>query len=192
MSGAPLSPPAGGLDGHAATPSQTVGPFFLFALAPDERLGSLAATAVGERLHLHVRVLDGAGMPVADALVEIYQANAAGEYSTPEFSGFGRLATHADGRCVFETIRPGRDTDPQGRRQASHINVCVFARGLLRSLFTRVYFAGDPDVDVDPLLALVPAERRGTLLAAPAPGAAGSWAWDIHLQGERETVFFDL
>jgi protocatechuate 3,4-dioxygenase alpha subunit len=183
----PSPRPGDGGQGAVATPSQTIGPFFHFALSPDERLGSLAASAVGERLHLHVRVFDGAGMPLPDAMIEIYQANAAGEYAAPGFSGFGRLATHADGSCVFETIRPGR-----AGRQAAHIDVCLFARGLLRHLYTRVYFAGDPDLDRDPLLSLVPADRRGTLLATPAPGAAGSWEWKIRLQGDHETVFFDL
>jgi protocatechuate 3,4-dioxygenase alpha subunit len=172
---------------RVATPSQTVGPFFHFGIAPDERLGSLAASAVGERVHLHVRVIDGGAMPLPDALVEVYQANAAGEYGTPRFSGFGRLATHADGSCVFETIRPGRVAG-----QAAHISVCLFARGLLRHLYTRIYFAGDPDLDTDPMLALVPVERRATLLATPRAGAAGNWEWTIHLQGAPETVFFDL
>ncbi len=170
-----------------ATPSQTVGPFFHFGVAADDRLGAPAASAVGERLHLHVRVVDGAGMPLPDALVEIYQANAAGEYGTPGFDGFGRLATHADGTCVFETIRPGRVAG-----QAAHVNVCLFARGLLRHLYTRVYFAGDPDLEHDALLSLVPAERRATLFATPSAGASGSWRWEIHLQGPHETVFFDL
>jgi protocatechuate 3,4-dioxygenase alpha subunit len=179
-------------DERIAAPSQTVGPFFHFALAPDERLGSLAASAVGERLHLHIRVTDGAGMPLPDALVEIYHANAAGQYGDAGFSGFGRLATNNDGTCAFQTIRPGRAAGPQGERQAAHINVCLFARGLLRHLYTRIYFAGDPDLGADPLLALVPADRRATLLATPAAGVSGSWQWDVRLQGEHETVFFDL
>jgi protocatechuate 3,4-dioxygenase alpha subunit len=175
-----------------ATPSQTVGPFFHFGVCPDDQLGSLAASAVGERLHLRIKVTDGAGMPLPDAMIEIYQADAAGEYGTAAFSGFGRLATHADGSCLFETIRPGRVRDSQGRTQAAHVNVCLFARGLLRQLYTRVYFAGDPDLDTDPLFAVVPPERRATLLATPAAGASGSWDWDIRLQGAHETVFFDL
>jgi protocatechuate 3,4-dioxygenase alpha subunit len=179
-------------DDPVAAPSQTVGPFFHFGITPDERLGSLAASAVGERLHLQVRVFDGAGMPLPDAMIEIYQANAAGEYGANGFSGFGRLATHQDGSCVFETIRPGRVRDGDGRLHASHLNVCLFARGLLRHLYTRIYFAGDPDLATDPILALVPADRRATLLATPASGASGSWEWDIRLQGEHETVFFDL
>jgi protocatechuate 3,4-dioxygenase alpha subunit len=188
----PLPRSDGGRGDRVATPSQTVGPFFHFGVAPDERLGTLAGSAVGERLHLHVRVSDGAGMPLPDCLLEIYQADAAGQYGTGAFSGFGRLATHADGTCVFETIRPGRVKDAGGRPQAAHINVCLFARGLLRQIYTRVYFAGDPDLDGDPLLAVVPAERRATLFATPASGASGTWQWDIHLQGEHETVFFDL
>jgi protocatechuate 3,4-dioxygenase, alpha subunit len=175
-----------------ATPSQTVGPFFSFGLTPDDRLGSLAGAAAGERLQLHVRIVDGAGMPVADSLLEIYQADAAGEYGSRAFNGFGRLATHVDGTCTFETIRPGRVATPEGGAQAAHLNVCLFARGLLRHLYTRVYFAGDPDLDSDPLLALVPVERRATLLATAAAGAAGRWEWEIRLQGDGETVFFDL
>lgn len=175
-----------------ATPSQTVGPFFHVGITADQTLGSLAASAVGERLHLRVHVFDGAGMPLPDAMIEIYQANAAGEYGAPGFSGFGRLATGADGSCVFETIRPGRVKDPGGVPQAAHVNVCLFARGLLRPLYTRVYFAGDPDLDADPILALAPADRRQTLVATPAEGASGSWAWSIRLQGAAETVFFDL
>lgn len=179
----------GGQD-RVATPSQTVGPFFDFAIAPDARLGSVAADA-GERIRLQVRVADGAGQPLPDALVEIYQADAAGHYATRGFSGFGRLATAIDGTCEFETIRPGRVRDAEGRAQASHINVCFFARGLLRHLYSRVYFSGDPDLDEDPMLALVPADRRSTLLAAPA-GAPGTWTWSLRLQGAEETVFFDL
>ena len=187
--------PGGGGEGDrdlVATPSQTVGPFFHFALAPDERLGSLAENAVGERLHLRIRITDGAGMPLPDALIEIYHANAAGEYGSPGFSGFGRLATNHDGTCVFQTIRPGRVAGVGGERQAAHIEVCLFARGLLRHLYTRIYFADDPDLDSDPLFSLVPADRRATLLATPAAGTSGSWEWDIRLQGEHETVFFDL
>ena len=175
-----------------ATPSQTVGPFFHFGITTDQGLGSLTAAAVGERLHLRIRVFDGAGTPLPDSMIEIYQANAAGEYGTESFSGFGRLATDADGACLFETIRPGRAAGTDGRRQAAHVNVCLFARGLLRQLCTRVYFAGDPDLETDPVLALVPADRRSTLLATPAEGASGTWEWHLHLQGPAETVFFDL
>jgi protocatechuate 3,4-dioxygenase alpha subunit len=179
-----------------ATPSQTVGPFFRVGVAATDALGSLVAPEVaGERLRLQLRVLDGDGVPVPDCLIEIYQADAEGEYGRAPFSGFGRLATQPDGSCVFETIRPGRVADGHGGVQASHVNVCLFARGLLRQLYTRIYFAGDPDLDRDPVLALVPAGRRSSLLASPVRETASSprtWEFVIRLQGERETLFFDL
>jgi protocatechuate 3,4-dioxygenase alpha subunit len=178
-----------------ATPSQTVGPFFQVGLAATDALGSLVTPDVsGERIQLRLRVLDGDGMPVPDALIEIYQANSAGEYGRAPFSGFGRLATRPDGSCMFETIRPGRVADGRGGMQASHVNVCVFARGLLRHLYTRLYFAGDPDLVDDAVLALVPADRRPSLLASPAgdPAAPRVWEFVIRLQSEQQTPFFDL
>jgi protocatechuate 3,4-dioxygenase alpha subunit len=179
-----------------ATPSQTVGPFFQVGLGATDALGSLvSADARGEPVRLQLRVLDGNGAPVPDCLVEIYQPDGEGHYGRAPFSGFGRLATRADGSCVFETIRPGRATDGRGGVQAPHVNVCLFARGLLRQLYTRIYFAGDPDLDRDPVLALVPAERRSALHALAIDGPADAprvWEFVIRLQGERETPFFDL
>jgi protocatechuate 3,4-dioxygenase alpha subunit len=181
------------------TASQTAGPFFEFGLAPDARLGCLVTGPAtrGERIRLRVRVLDGDGVPVPDALVEIYQANASGAYPATasaggEFHGFGRLATDDDGACTFDTIRPGRVPDGRGGLQAAHVNVCLFARGLLRHLCTRVYFAGDPALAEDPLLALVPAERRPTLLASSSEDQPGTWVFMLRLQGPDETVFFEL
>jgi protocatechuate 3,4-dioxygenase alpha subunit len=184
-----------------ATPSQTVGPFFHRGLADNVTLGCLVRPDTnGERVHLRVRVLDGDGVPVNDALVELWQADADGQYVRPDdpstllaapgFCGFGRLATDADGVCTFETIRPGRIATADGHLQASHINLCLFARGLLRQLYTRLYFENDPDLAADVVLARVPDERRRTLLARA--GAGGEWTFDICLQGENETVFFDL
>jgi len=184
-----------------ATPSQTVGPFFHVGLADKSSLGRLVRPDTkGERIRLQVRVLDGNGVPVPDALVELWQADADGIYVRPAdsstalaphaFCGFGRLATGEDGACVFETIRPGRVPNAQGGLQASHINVCVFARGLLRQLYTRMYFAGDADLEKDAILALVPGDRRHTLMAQS--GGGEQWSFDIRLQGDGETVFFDL
>jgi protocatechuate 3,4-dioxygenase, alpha subunit len=141
-----------------------------------------------------LRVLDGNGAPVPDCLIEIYQPDGDGQYGRAPFSGFGRLATRADGSCTFETVRPGRLTDGRGV-QAAHVNVCLFARGLLRQLYTRIYFAGDPDLDRDPVLALVPADRRSLLQASSTGGPADAprvWEFEIRLQGEQETPFFDL
>jgi len=184
-----------------ATPSQTVGPFFHFGLADQTGLGCLVTGDTrGERIRLKVRVTDGDGVPLPDALVEIWQADADGKYVRPAdpksvltptgFCGFGRLPTSVDGTCVFETIRPGPVLDASGRPQASHINVCLLARGLLRQVYTRVYFAGDPALASDSVLAAVPESRRETLLASRS--TSGEWLFDIRLQGEGETVFFDL
>jgi protocatechuate 3,4-dioxygenase, alpha subunit len=177
-----------------ATPSQTIGPFFQVGVAATDVLGTLVTPeTAGERIRLQIRVLDGEAAPVPDCMIEIYQANAAGEYGRAPFSGFGRLATRPEGSCTFETIRPGRVADGAGHMQASHVNVCLFARGLLRQLYTRIYFAGDPDLDRDALLTLVPVDRRPALLASPGRDPAQqTWTFVIRLQGEHETPFFDL
>jgi protocatechuate 3,4-dioxygenase, alpha subunit len=183
-------------------PSQTVGPFFHFSLTANADLGRLVTEKTkGERIRLRFRLLDGDGRPVPDGMIEIWQADASGKYShpadpqkrdsDPSFRGFGRLATDAEGACAFETIRPGRVADGQGSTQAPHINVSVFARGLLARLCTRVYFEGDAAQGADPVLALVPEKRRQTLVAKRG-AAPGEWVFDIHLQGAEETVFFDV
>jgi protocatechuate 3,4-dioxygenase, alpha subunit len=172
-----------------ATPSQTVGPFFHFGLTTNAGLGVVAPPAAGTPMRLRVTVLDGEGAPVPDAMIELYQADAQGVYARAPFTGFGRLPTGEDGSCVFETIRPGAVADGRGGLQAPHVNVCLFARGLLRHLYTRIYFAGDA-LEGDPILALVPEERRQTLVASP--GDDGAFAIAVRLQGEQETVFFDV
>jgi protocatechuate 3,4-dioxygenase alpha subunit len=141
----------------------------------------------GERIRLICRVFDGDGVPVPDALIEIWQADANGTYGDPAFGGFGRLGSDENGVCTFETVRPGRVAGPNGAPQAPHINLIVFARGLLKHLYTRVYFDDDP---ADGILAMVPGERRATLIAHPAE--PGIWNFEIHLCGDRETVFFDI
>ena len=166
---------------QVATPSQTVGPFFHFALV-DDRLGRQADRyPAGEKIRLLVRVTDGDGLPVADALVETSHAGV-----------FGRLPTGEDGACVFDTVRPGTLPGPSTEGGAPHLTICLFARGLLRQLHTRIYFEGDPALQEDPALALVPADRRKTLLATPDPATAGGWTFDVRLQGPQETVFFDV
>ncbi len=167
------------------TPSQTVGPFYHFGLTKNPALGCLTTPEVeGERIRVRFRLLDGDGQPVPDGMIELWQADAAGDYHQGTFCGFGRLATDEQGCCTFDTIRPGRVG-----AQAAHINVSVFARGLLNRLCTRVYFDGDPALAEDAVLARVPEDRRSTLLAR---NMGDCWEFDIRLQGEGETVFFDI
>jgi protocatechuate 3,4-dioxygenase, alpha subunit len=181
------------------TPSQTAGPFFHLGLTDTRSVSCVASEEVnGERMWLTFRVLDGDGVPVPDAMIELWQADSEGNYkdgakaAEGTFSGFGRLATSEDGSCTFETIRPGRVPGPGNTLQAPHINVSVFARGLLKRLFTRVYFAGEPANSEDPVLALVPEDRRATLFARPDPVHDSVWTQEIRMRGEGETVFFDV
>jgi protocatechuate 3,4-dioxygenase alpha subunit len=149
----------------------------------------------GDAIEIFGRVLDGEGKVVPDALIEIWQADAEGRYpgprtahsNDPGFPGFGRAATGEDGSFRFRTVRPGPVAARAGVLQAPHIAVGIFGRGLLKRLVTRIYFAGVEANDTDPILALVPEERRTTLMAVPENGG---WRFDIVLQGARETVFF--
>lgn len=187
------------------TPSQTIGPFFHFGLRRDEWSDLTRAGPRGERIVIEGRVLDGDGAPCDDALVEIWQANAAGKYSHPDdpqppslldpaFDGFGRALTDAAGRYRFVTVRPGRVPGPGGALQAPHVNVTLFARGLLKALSTRLYFEGEPSNETDPLLSSLadPAARR-TLLAVREPQADPvAYRFDLVLQGPAETVFLEI
>jgi protocatechuate 3,4-dioxygenase alpha subunit len=186
------------------TPSQTVGPFFGLGLGRNGQPTNVMvnASTEGERIRIEGYVFDGARQPVDDALIEIWQANAHGRYRhpldsgpaplDPNFLGFGRCPTDANGAFSFETVKPGAIARDAGRLQAPHISVTVFARGMLVHAFTRIYFGGDP-LDADPVLAMVDASRRDTLVAERLLMSDGPvrYRWDIHLQGARETVFFD-
>lgn len=178
---------------HAPTPSQTVGPFFGFAL-PYERGPELVSPDAPEAILVEGRVYDGAGDPVPDALVEIWQANADGVYATDagaEFVGFGRCGTEREGAYHFVTLKPGPTKAPDGVNQAPHLNVTIFARGLLRHLVTRMYFPDEAAANAeDPILNLVAPENRATLIARAAGGDGARLHFDIHLQGEKETVFY--
>ena len=149
---------------RVATPSQTVGPFFHLGLH-DERTG----VASGNHLRLAVSVADGDDRAVDDAIVEVWTA-----------TEFLRVATREDGSFEIDIAR------------APHLNLCVFARGLLRHLHTRVYFAGDLTLGSDPVFTRVPEDRRHTLLACPDPQTPGRWSFRLRLQGPQETVFFDV
>jgi protocatechuate 3,4-dioxygenase, alpha subunit len=183
------------------TASQTVGPFFIIGL-PDDPLAELVPADDPDAIRLGGVVLDGAGEPVDDALIEIWQANGAGRYAHPEdtrddiplqdgFDGFGRCATDPNGRYGFVTVKPGPVPAPKGGMQAPHIEMSVFARGLLKRLTTRVYFADETEAnEADPVLSSIedPAERS-TLVAQPEDGGL---RFDIHLQGDRQTTFFSV
>jgi protocatechuate 3,4-dioxygenase, alpha subunit len=156
------------------TPSQTVGPFFSFGLCTRPQ-----SDVVEQGIDLRGRVVDGAGEPVPDAMVEVWQADENGVYRG-DF-GWARCGTGADGAFGFTIVKPG---PVQG--QAPHLNVQVFARGLLKQVFTRMYFPGD---EPDELLASIDLGRRHTLVAVEEEGGL---RFDVHLQGDDETVFFDL
>lgn len=187
------------------TSSQTVGPFFAPALLRQDASRNVLTEpeTVGERIRIEGRVLDGDGIPVPDAMVEIWQANAHGRYNhptdrgpaflDPSFIGFGRSGTNEDGKYWFETIKPGHVPFDEKRQQAPHICVTVFARGLLNHLVTRLYFADELTNTHDPVLQRVPDDRRGTLLAQrQGEGKESLYLFDIILQGKGETVFFNL
>jgi protocatechuate 3,4-dioxygenase alpha subunit len=188
---------------YGQTPSQTVGPFFHFAL-PDGKLETLISDKTkGERIKIEGRVLDGDGKPVPDALVEIWQANADGRYDhaddtqekplDPAFHGWGRSATDKDGVFRFTTIMPGPVPGPGNTLQAPHIGVTLFARGMLKHLVTRLYFEGEKLNADDPVLARISEpERRATLIARRANGKDAPFVFDIVIQGDNETVFFDV
>ena len=191
------------------TPSQTVGPYFAYGLTP-EQYGYPALTSIagsdlrspeveGEAIRIEGRVLDGNGDPVNDAMIEIWQADPQGRYAHPAdargnvaFKGFGRCGTGTDpeNRFFFETVKPGAAEETQ----APHVNVIVFMRGLLSHLYTRIYFADEEQANAkDAVLGSVPQERRATLIAARSDeGGKPVYRFDIHMQGDKETVFFDV
>jgi protocatechuate 3,4-dioxygenase alpha subunit len=186
------------------TGSQTVGPFFHFGLDRPDWSDLTASGPAGEKILIEGRVTDGDGAPIPDALLEIWQANAAGKYDHPEdtqdkpldqkFRGFGRAATNAEGIYRFTTIKPGPVPGRGNALQAPHINVTVFARGLLKHLTTRLYFADEAAAnETDPVLnSIDDAAARKTLIADKANGAAILYRFDIVLQGKGETVFFEI
>jgi protocatechuate 3,4-dioxygenase alpha subunit len=160
----------------------------------------VSAKTKGERISVRLRVFDGGGSPIRDALVEIWQADAAGLYNSPaetrgtadpNFTGWGRKATDMEtGECLFETVKPGRVPYPDGRLMAPHITVWIVARGINIGLHTRMYFGDEEAANAeDPVLARIEHRVRVPTLIAVRDG--DTYNFDIHLQGEKETVFFD-
>ncbi len=176
----------------ASTASQTIGPFW--HLLDDPAWADLTRFgATGERILLLGRVTDGDGLPITDACVELWQPSPA---ASPEWDGFGRAATDVEGNYRFVTLKPGPIPGKPGANapQAPHAALTIFARGLLIHLSTRLYFAGEPLNEQDPLLASLDPARRQTLLARPVGtrDAMPAWRLDIRLQGDDETVFLEL
>jgi protocatechuate 3,4-dioxygenase alpha subunit len=182
------------------TPFQTLGPFFDFGLVIPAGEIVADAAAAGRHITVEGAVRDGAGHPLPDALIEVWQADSSGKYrnaADPQnttvdaaFGGFGRVATDDKGTFLFRTVMPGRVPGPDGRLQAPHVAVGVLARGVLTRLITRIYFDDESSNGEDTVLSLVPASRRGTLLAKRV--GADAYRFDIVLQGAGETVFFDV
>jgi len=178
------------------TPSQTIGPFFAYCLTPEDYGHNsvagpdlTAGVAGGDHIEIAGKVLDGEGNGVSDAVVEIWQADSEGRYDSDTFRGFGRSASGPDGSFTFKTIKPGQVAGRGNSLQAPHITVAVFACGMLNHAFTRIYFSDETEAnELDAVLQTVPAERRSTLLAEPD---GTHFRFDIRLQGEAETVFFD-
>ncbi|MGB7952142.1 MAG: protocatechuate 3,4-dioxygenase subunit alpha [Candidatus Binatia bacterium] len=186
------------------TPSQTVGPFYAIGLTRTPMNIVATDATQGQRIRIEGQVFDGDGQVVPDAMLEIWQANAYGRYHHPDdkqekpldpsFTGWGRSGTDEQGRYGFETIKPGPVPGAGDSVQAPHINVCVFARGMLVHAYTRIYFSGETANETDPVLGSIKNKaRRETLLAArEETGGKTVYRFDIRLQGERETVFFDM
>ena len=197
---------------RTATPNQTIGPFFHYALAgraygfPELVTNDLTAGVNGadeHKIRIVGRLLDGGGAPIDDALIELWQANPAGRYAHPEdqqekpltegFNGFGRCATGEDGSFSFTTLKPGRVPGLGNTLQAPHISVGVFARGVLKRIVTRLYFGDETAANTeDPVLESIDEARRPTLIAAREEGDIPVYRFDIEVQGDRETVFFDV
>jgi protocatechuate 3,4-dioxygenase, alpha subunit len=190
------------------TPSQTVGPYFAYGLCPEQYnfdLKSLFTPAVadheaaGEHITVVGQVFDGDGNVVGDAMIEVSQLDSEGRYPASRaeveasgFRGFARVGTGTDAqkRFIVETVKPGRASADE----APHLDVIVTMRGMLLHTFTRIYFDDEAAAnESDPVLGLVPAARRGTLVARREPGTSKTvYRFDIHMQGDKETVFFDL
>ncbi|RWE54901.1 protocatechuate 3,4-dioxygenase subunit alpha [Mesorhizobium sp.] len=192
--------------------SQTAGPYVHIGLTPNfagisgvykRDLGTAMVNdkTRGERIRVNIRVIDGAGSPMKDALVEIWQADAAGIYNSPSdlrgsadpnFTGWGRLPTDmTTGECMFETIKPGRVPFFDGRKMAPHLTVWIVARGINIGLHTRMYFSDEETANAeDPVLMRIEQRERVSTLVAPRNG--NIYKFDIHLQGINETVFFDI
>jgi protocatechuate 3,4-dioxygenase alpha subunit len=179
--------------------SQTVGPFFSIGLEHLNRKDLVVPGISGAVITIRGQIFDGDRQPVPDAQLETWQADAEGNYSEnkceaashspAKFTGFARIFTDTAGRFEFRTIKPGSIRGAAGEMQSPHIAVLVFMRGLLKPLYTRIYFPGEAANDTDAVLSLVPVDRKRTLIAGG--GEKDAFEWNVMLQGPDETVFFE-
>jgi protocatechuate 3,4-dioxygenase alpha subunit len=188
------------------TPSQTGGPYVHIGLTPNfaeihgtfpADLGATMVTddTVGQRIVVTGRLLDGSGAPLFDAVVEVWQADAAGSCANPAFQGWGRQATSGEGMFRFETIKPGRVAGPDGKPMAPHLTLWIVARGINIGLHTRLYFADEAEANAGDFVLnrIMDVRRRKTLIASRSEdGGVPRYNLDIILQGDGETVFFDI
>lgn len=189
------------------TPSQTVGPFFAYGLTPNGQYtwndaftnNLLTSDVSGDKIRVEGAVYDGDGAIVPDAMLEIWQPDAQGRFADPQdsralpnasFRGFGRCGTHVTGGYSFDTIKPGPVPGADGKPQAPHIVLAIFGRGMTMQVYTRIYFDDEPATATDEVMNIVPADRRASLVAKKT--APGVYRFDVHLQGDNETVFFDV
>lgn len=175
-----------------ATTWQTVGPFFRIGLERLYRCEIADETEPGERITVRGRLLDGDLSSIPDAVFEIWQANAAGEYGRDGFRGYGRVPTDGHGCFSFSSIKPGVVSGLNGAQQAPHLVVGLMMRGLLKRLVTRMYFPDESLNTTDSVLQSIEPARRKTLLLTSDPLVPGCFTWNIHMQGADETVFFDF
>ncbi len=196
------------------SPSQTAGPYVHIGMTPnfcgitgvvdaDPGVSMLTPDSRGERITITGRVFDGAGAPVTDAVLELWQADSDGSFvapmspnsnSVPAFTGWGRQPTRADGSFTFDTIKPGRVEGPDGALMAPHVSLWIVARGINIGLQTRLYFADEAEANRTDFVLnkIMDPRRRETLIARKEEGAVPRYVLDIHLQGDKETVFFDI
>ncbi len=186
---------------YPATASQTVGPYFKIGLQYLDSNALCTEAAPGIHITVSGQVFDGDGVPVPDAQLELWQADDLGRFAGHDpsgrgeasdgFVGFARVPVNEHGAFHFSTVYPGSVMAPDVTRQAPHIVVMLSMRGLLKHLYTRIYFAGDALNADDPILTAVPVDRRGTLLAHEEEEGSEQYRMNIHLQGDDETVFFE-
>jgi protocatechuate 3,4-dioxygenase alpha subunit len=173
------------------TGSQTIGPFFKYGLEWEKGEQAFPPGAPGEKIEITGRLIDGAGAPIVDSMIEFWQADSAGKFTGPvpgSSAGFARAYTDTDGRYRFTTRKPGT-VAADDKECAPFVLVCLFSRGMLRHLYTRIYFEGEAANANDAVLKAA-GERAATLVARQA--GPGRYEWDIVLQGGRETVFLDF